>query len=52
MLTNPPFGQHAEPEWLRRCVASLAEDGRAAVLMPYGAGFDPGPGRTTSAVSW
>ena len=42
LLTNPPFGQHTEPEWLRRCVASLAEDGRAAVLMPYSAGFDPG----------
>ena len=42
VLTNPPFGQHTEREWLRRCVASLAEDGRAAVLMPYGAGFDPG----------
>ena len=42
LLTNPPFGQHTEGEWLRRCVASLAEDGRAAVLMPYGAGFDPG----------
>jgi type I restriction enzyme M protein len=40
VLTNPPFGQHAEGEWLRRCVASLAADGRAAVLMPYGAGFD------------
>ena len=43
LLTNPPFGQHAEGEWLRRCVASLAADGRAAMLMPYGAGFDPGP---------
>lgn len=42
VLTNPPFGQHAEGEWLRRCVASLAADGRAAVLMPYGAGFDSG----------
>lgn len=42
LLTNPPFGQHAEGEWLRRCVASLAADGRAAMLMPYGAGFDPG----------
>jgi type I restriction enzyme M protein len=42
LLTNPPFGQHSELEWLRRCVASLAEDGRAAVLMPYGAGFDAG----------
>jgi type I restriction enzyme M protein len=41
LLTNPPFGQRTEPEWLRRCVASLAEGGRAAVLMPYGAGFDP-----------
>lgn len=41
LLTNPPFGEHAEGEWLRRCVASLAADGRAAVLMPYGAGFDP-----------
>lgn len=42
LLTNPPFGQHTEGKWLRRCVASLATDGRAAVLMPYGAGFDPG----------
>ena len=42
VLTNPPFGQHTEPEWLRRCADSLAEDGRAAVLMPYIAGFDPG----------
>jgi type I restriction enzyme M protein len=42
VLTNPPFGQRTEGEWLRRCVASLAQDGRAAVLMPYGAGFDPG----------
>ena len=41
VLTNPPFGQHTEPEWLRRCADSLAEDGRAAVLMPYIAGFDP-----------
>jgi type I restriction enzyme M protein len=40
VLANPPFGQHTEPEWLQRCVASLAEGGRAAVLMPYGAGFD------------
>jgi len=40
LLTNPPFGEHTEPDWLRRCVASLAEDGRAAVLMPYSAGFD------------
>ena len=39
LLTNPPFGQHRELEWLRRCVASLAEDGRAAVLMPYNTGF-------------
>jgi type I restriction enzyme M protein len=42
LLTNPPFGQHSELKWLRHCVASLAEDGRAAVLMPYGAGFDAG----------
>ena len=42
LLTNPPFGQHRDSEWLRRCVASLAEDGRAAVLMPYNAGFDAG----------
>jgi type I restriction enzyme M protein len=41
LLTNPPFGQYRELEWLRRCVASLAHGGRAAVLMPYGAGFDP-----------
>ena len=41
LLTNPPFGQHTEMDWLQRCIASLAEDGRAAVLMPYGAGFDP-----------
>jgi type I restriction enzyme M protein len=41
LLTNPPFGQYRELEWLRRCVASLALGGRAAVLMPYGAGFDP-----------
>ena len=39
LLTNPPFGQRREPEWLRRCVASLAKDGRAAVLMPYNTGF-------------
>lgn len=42
VLANPPFGQHTEPEWLRRCAASLAEDGRAAVLMPYSAGFGAG----------
>jgi type I restriction enzyme M protein len=43
LITNPPFGgQHRELEWLQRCVASLAEDGRAAVLMPYSAGFDVG----------
>ena len=42
LLTNPPFGQHTEPEWLQRCAGSLAEDGRAAVLMPYRTGFDPG----------
>ena len=41
LITNPPFGQHTEPEWLQRCVRSLAEDGRAAVLMPYRTGFDP-----------
>ena len=39
VLTNPPFGNQAEPAWLRRCIASLAMDGRAAILMPYGAGF-------------
>jgi type I restriction enzyme M protein len=39
VLTNPPFGNKDEPAWLRRCIASLAEDGRAVVLMPYGAGF-------------
>jgi type I restriction enzyme M protein len=42
LLANPPFGQSTEPEWLRRSVASLAEDGRAAVLMPYGVGFGTG----------
>jgi type I restriction enzyme M protein len=42
VLANPPFGQHSELEWVRHCVASLAEDGRAAILMPYGAGFDAG----------
>lgn len=42
LLANPPFGQHRELEWLGRCAASLADGGRAAVLMPYGAGFDPG----------
>jgi len=40
LLTNPPFGQHSELKWLQRCVASLAQDGRASVLMPYRAGFD------------
>ncbi|MEV0611526.1 hypothetical protein AB0I61_34815 [Polymorphospora rubra] len=30
LLTNPPFDKKTEPVWLRRCVASLAEDGRAA----------------------
>jgi len=39
VLANPPFGNQAEPEWLRRCIASLAKNGRAAILMPYGAGF-------------
>jgi type I restriction enzyme M protein len=41
LLTNPPFGTQDEPAWLwlRRCVDSLADDGRAAILMPYGAGF-------------
>lgn len=42
LLANPPFGQNTEPEWLRQSVASLAEDGSAAVLMPYGVGFDTG----------
>jgi type I restriction enzyme M protein len=42
LLTNPPFGGHEESVWLRRCVASLSENGRAAVLMPYGAGFAVG----------
>ncbi|MFI7284849.1 N-6 DNA methylase [Micromonospora chersina] len=41
LLTNPPFGKQGGSEWLRRCVASLAENGRAAVLMPYRAGFAP-----------
>lgn len=43
LLANPPFGQSRELiEWLDLCIASLAEDGSAAVLMPYGVGFDPG----------
>ncbi|MFC0100067.1 N-6 DNA methylase, partial [Micromonospora marina] len=39
VLTNPPFGKHVEDTWLRHCVDSLAENGRAVVLMPYSAGF-------------
>jgi type I restriction enzyme M protein len=39
VLTNPPFGKHVEDTWLRRCVDSLTEEGRAVVLMPYSAGF-------------
>ena len=39
VLANPPFGNQGEPAWLRRCIASLAKNGRAAILMPYGAGF-------------
>lgn len=43
VVTNPPFGQRRElTEWLQRCTDLLSEDGRAAVVMPYGAGFDPG----------
>ena len=42
LLANPPFGQNTEPEWLRQSVASLDEDGRGAVLMPYGVGFGTG----------
>lgn len=39
VLTNPPFGKHVEDTWLRHCVDSLTEGGRAVVLMPYSAGF-------------
>ncbi|WP_147315533.1 N-6 DNA methylase [Asanoa ferruginea] len=39
VLTNPPFGNRVEDTWLRHCVDSLAENGRAVVLMPYSAGF-------------
>ncbi|MFG3642526.1 N-6 DNA methylase [Micromonospora sp. NPDC047762] len=39
VLTNPPFGKHVEDKWLRHCVDSLTEEGRAVVLMPYSAGF-------------
>ena len=42
VLTNPPFDKREQPTWLQRCIASLAEDGRAVVLMPYGAGFTAG----------
>ncbi|MBT8223971.1 MAG: N-6 DNA methylase [Dactylosporangium sp.] len=42
LLANPPFGRTVEPTRLRDCVAALAPDGRAAVLLPYGAGFEPG----------
>jgi type I restriction enzyme M protein len=42
VLTNPPFGNHGESAWLRRCIASLAPGGRAAVLLPYNTGFDSG----------
>jgi type I restriction enzyme M protein len=42
LLTNPPFGKHGEFDWLEQAVESLAEDGRAVVLMPYSAGFDAG----------
>ena len=42
VLSNPPFGNQGEPTWLRRCIESLAEDGRAVVLMPHGAGFRAG----------
>lgn len=41
VLTNPPFGKQSEYVWLRHCVASLAEERHAAVLMPYNAGFAP-----------
>lgn len=46
LLTNPPFDKHSGFDWLEQAVESLAEDGRAAVLMPYRAGFDAG-GRAT-----
>lgn len=39
VLTNPPFGKHVEDTWLRHCVDSLNEEGRAVVLMPYSASF-------------
>jgi type I restriction enzyme M protein len=42
LLTNPPFDKHNGFDWLERAVESLAEDGRAVVLMPYSAGFDAG----------
>ena len=43
VITNPPFGRRKElTEWLPRCIDLLSEDGSAAVVMPYGAGFDPG----------
>jgi type I restriction enzyme M protein len=40
ILLNPPFGKHGEFNWLEQAIKSLTEDGRAAVLMPYSAGFD------------
>lgn len=43
VMANPPFGQRRElTEWLPRCIDLLSEDGRAGVVMPYSAGFDPG----------
>lgn len=39
VLTNPPFGKRVEDTWLRHCVDSLTDEGRAAVLMPYSAGL-------------
>jgi type I restriction enzyme M protein len=42
LLTNPPFDKHSGSDWLEQAVESLAEDGRAVVLMPYRAGFDTG----------
>jgi type I restriction enzyme M protein len=41
LLANPPFGRDTV-QWLRQSVASLTQDGRAAVLMPYGVGFSTG----------
>lgn len=42
LLTNPPFGKHGGFDRMEQAVESLAEDGRAVVLMPYRAGFDAG----------